>query len=221
MTAAAADYATARRNMVDGQLRTNRIAEPRLLEAMGGLPRERFVPERLRGVAYADEDIPLGRGRFLVEPLALAKLLQASTVRPRDKALVAGDTTGYAAAIASRLAGEVHLLLPADVPAEPVGRLLEELGCRNVTLDGGETLRGLPERAPFDVIVLVGAVESVPQSLLGQLAEGGRLAAVVEERHFGRVVVHKRVGDAYGRVAPFDAGLPPLPDLPANRGFEF
>src|SRR5690348_5015098 len=103
------DYEIARLNMVENQLRPNRIQDPRVLQAMADVPRERFLPERIRGVAYADEDIPLGGGRFLIEPLALAKLVQAATVRPHDVALVAGDATGYAAAVMARLAGKVHL----------------------------------------------------------------------------------------------------------------
>ncbi len=215
------DQEAARRRMVENQLRPNRIAEPRLLEAMGALPRELFVPKPLRGVAYADEDIPLGRDRFLIEPLALAKLVQAARVRPEDVALVIGDATGYAGAVVSRLAATVFLLLPATVPAGPVEALLNELGCENVVIQQGEVLRGLPEQAPFDVILLMGSVEAVPETLQAQLAEGGRLSTVVQERRNGRVTVVQRVGAAFGRATPFDAGVPPLPDLPRTPAFEF
>jgi protein-L-isoaspartate(D-aspartate) O-methyltransferase len=215
------DHEAARRRMVENQLRPNRIAEPRLLEALGALPRELFVPKPMRGVAYADEDIPLGGGRFLIEPLALAKLVQAARVRPEDVALVIGDATGYAGAVMSRLAATVFLLLPASVPAGPVEALLNELGCENVVIQQGDVLRGLPDQAPFDVVLLVGSVESVPQALTAQLAEGGRLSTVVQERRNGRVTVVQRVGAAFGRAAPFDAAVPPLPDLPRAPAFEF
>src|SRR3712207_4855062 len=98
------DYETARRNMVENQLRPSQIFDTRLLDAMGSLPRELFVPKPLRGVAYADEDIPLAGGAFLVEPLALAKLIQAADIRSEDVVLVVGDSTGYAGAVVSRLA---------------------------------------------------------------------------------------------------------------------
>ena len=188
---------------------------------MGALPRELVVPKPLRGVAYAAEDIPLGGGRFLIEPLELAKLVQAARVRPEDVALVIGDATGYAGAVVSRLAATVFLLLPATVPAGPVEALLNELGCENVVIQQGGVLQGLPEQAPFDVILLVGSVEAVPETLQAQLAEGGRLSTVVQERRNGRVTVVQRVGAAFGRTTPFDAGVPPLPDLPRTPAFEF
>lgn len=215
------EHETARLNMVENQLRPNRISEPRLLAAMSSLPRELFLPKPLRGVAYADEDIPLGGGRFLVEPLALAKLAQAATIGPRDVALVIGDATGYAGAVASRLAATVFLLQPEGTDAAPIERLLNEIGCENVVIQHGEAGRGLPDQGPFDVILLVGSVREPPQALLDQLAEGGRLVTIVEERRDGRVTVCKRVGSAFGRISPFDAWAPRLPDLQAEPAFEF
>ena len=210
------EHETARLNMVENQLRPNRIADQRVLDAMAAVPRERFLPERLRGVAYADEDIPLGAGRFLIEPLALAKMVQAATVQHSDKALVAGDATGYSAAIMCRLAGKVHLLLPAGTaPGEGLA------GVPGVQVHSGETLRGLPELAPFDVILLVGALDQAPHDLLHQLADGGRLATVIDDRRAGRVTIFRRVGDAFGRTTPFEAGVPRLPDLPTVQAFEF
>jgi protein-L-isoaspartate(D-aspartate) O-methyltransferase len=217
------DHATARLNMVENQLRPNRVVEQRLLDAMGAVPRELFVPEAMRGVAYADENIPLGGGRFLVEPLALGKLLQSAAVAPGDAALVVGDATGYAAAVVARLAARTSLLLPPEaapqVPA--VERQLRELACGEVVVRAGDPAAGMPDRAPFDVVVLVGAVEGVPQALLDQLADRGRLVTVVEERRQGRVTVCLKVADAVGRTTPFDAALPPLPGLRAAAGFVF
>ena len=217
------DHATARLNMVENQLRPNRVVEQRLLDAMGAVPRELFVPDAMRGVAYADENIPLGGGRFLVEPLALGKLLQSAAVAPGDAALVVGDVTGYAAAVVARLAAKTCLLLPPEaapqVPA--VERHLGELGCGDVVVRAGDPAEGLPDRAPFDVVLLIGAVERVPQALLGQLADRGRLVTVVEERRQGRVTVCLKVADAVGRTTPFDAALPPLPGLRPAAGFVF
>src|SRR5215207_9058587 len=126
------DYAVTRANMVENQLRPNRIDEPSLLRVMSAIPRERFVPESLRSCAYGDEDLPLGGGRFLIEPLALAKLLQTAEARPQDVVLVLGDCTGYVAAILSRLAGSVFVLLPPGEALEPVRKVLEEFDCANV-----------------------------------------------------------------------------------------
>ena len=110
-------------------------------------------------------------GRFLIEPLALAKLIQAATVQHSDKALVAGDATGYAAAVMCRLAGKVHLLLPAG--AEPGEGLA---GVPGVQVHQGETLRGLPEQAPFDVVLLVGALDQAPQALLARCKQASETA---------------------------------------------
>ena len=214
------DYETARNNMVENQLRPSRIFNTRLLDAMGTLPRELFVPKPLRGVAYADEDIPLAGGGFLVEPLALAKLIQAAEIGPQNVALVIGDGTGYAGAVVSRLAATVFLLLPPAAPSGEVERLLNELGCENVVIQHGLPAQGLPDQAPFDVVLLVGSVDRVPPALMEQLAQHGRLVTVVEERHSGRVTVCERVGKAYGRAVPFDAHLPRLPGLPVAQPFE-
>jgi len=214
------DYETARRNMVENQLRPSQIFDTRLLDAMGSLPRELFVPKPLRGVAYADEDIPLTGGAFLVEPLALAKLIQAADIRSADVVLVVGDSTGYAGAVVSRLAATVFLLLPPAIDAGLVEQLLNQRGCENVVIQHGQALQGLADQAPFDVILLIGSVDRVPPALLEQLAQRGRLATVVEVRHSGRITVCERIGDAYGRATPDDANLPRLPGLPVAQAFE-
>lgn len=215
------DYAVARANMVENQLRPNRIDEPRILRAMGEIPRERFVPETLRPVAYGDEDLALGDGRFLIEPLALAKLLQAAEPRPEDVALVVGDVTGYAAAVLSRLTATVYLLLPEDAPGAPIEALLAELDGDNVVVRRGDTMAGLPEHAPYDLILLAGAVPELPKALLGQLGEQGRLVAVVEHGRSGKVTLARKVNGAIGRLTPFDAQVMRLPGLRVEPGFQF
>ncbi len=215
------DYAAVRANMVENQLRPNRIDDPRLLQAMGDVPRERFVPEALRGCAYGDDDLALGGGRFLIEPLALAKLLQVAEPRPGNVALAIGDATGYAAAVLARLVATVVLLVPGEVDAGPVEALLGELGCGNVVLRTGEALAGHPAQAPYDVIVLTGSVPELPDALLDQLAEGGRLTAVVERGRSGKVTVARKVNGAVGQLTPFDAQIPRLPGLRRETGFQF
>lgn len=215
------DYAQARRNMVESQLRTNRIDEPRLLAAMGELPREAFCPAPLRGCAYGDDDIDLGDGRHLIEPLALAKLAQTAEPQPGDVALVIGCDTGYAAAVLSRLVATVFLLVPPRLDGAAIERLLAALGCDNVVLQAGEPRHGLAAQGPFDVILLGGAVPEVPQALLDQLGEGGRLVAVVGHGRIGKVTLCRKVGGAIGRLTPFDAAIPPLPELRAAPAFVF
>ena len=215
------DYAVARANMVENQLRPNRIDDPAVLRAMGEVPRELFVPEALRGCAYGDEDLALGGGRHLIEPLALAKLVQTAAPGPHDVTLVVGDVTGYATAVLSRLAGSVFGLLPDAASLETVRGRLAELGDANVALDQGVAHLGLPDRAPFDLILLVGSVPAVPPALADQLGAGGRLVGVVEHGRSGKVTLLRKVHGAVGRVTPFDAQIHRLPGLALQPAFTF
>jgi protein-L-isoaspartate(D-aspartate) O-methyltransferase len=204
------DPAEARRRMVENQLKPNRITDPRLLAAMGAVPRERFVPPTLRNVAYVDEDLPLGDGRFLIEPLALAKLIQAARIGPEEVALVIGDATGYAAAVVARLAGTVILLVGEAQEAAALDRLLPEVGADNLVVQVGDPRDGLPSQAPFDVILVVGAVRAVPRTLLDQLAPGGRLVTVLADGRPGEVTVFERTPHGVGRRVVDDAMVPEL-----------
>ncbi len=215
------DFARARANMVANQLRPNRIRDPRVLQAMGEVPRELFLPKHLRSVAYHDEDVDLGAGRRLIEPLALAKMLEAAEVRSEDAVLVIGCDTGYSAAVLSHLAGTVFLLIEEEAAAEAIEKLMLELGCENVLLQPGDPRRGLPQLAPFDLVLIAGGVREVPRELLDQLADGGRLVTVLIDGAAGKVAVFERFGEAVGRVTPFDAWVPPLPAFVPEPGFTF
>ena len=215
------DYAITRANMVENQLRPNRIDDSRVLQAMAEVPRERFVPDALRSCAYGDEDLALGGGDFLIEPLALGKLLQTAAPRPDDVMLLLGDATGYVAAVLSRLAGSVLLLLPHDVAPEALQARLDGSDTSNVTLAHGAAGDGLPGRAPFDLILLAGSVPAIPAALLDQLGEGGRLVAVVEHGRSGKVTLARKVNGAIGRLTPFDAQIHRMPDFHAEPAFSF
>jgi protein-L-isoaspartate(D-aspartate) O-methyltransferase len=215
------DYAPARQNMVENQLRPNKVDDPGVLAAMGDIPRELFCPNHLKGVAYIDDTIEVAPGEHLVEPMVLAWLIQGSTPRPDDVALVVGCDTGYAAAVLARLVATVFLLVHDESVVRPVEDRLSEIGCDNVVVRVGPAAVGQPEQAPFDIIILGGGVESVPPSLTGQLGEGGRLAAVVGKGQMGKVTIFTKVGNALGRVSPFDAGIPALASLRPAPSFEF
>lgn len=215
------DQAVARANMVENQLRPNRIDDPRVLQAMGEVPRERFVPTSLEGCAYGDEDLALGGGRHLIEPLALAKLLQTATPTAGDVVLVMGDVTGYAAAVLARLAGSVFCLVPdADLVEQVTARLAAE-DATNVALAHGPSERGLADHAPYDLILLIGSVPSVPPALTEQLGDNGRLVGVVEHGRSGKVTLLRKVHGAVGRVTPFDAQVYRLPGLSLEPTFSF
>ncbi len=217
------DFAIARRNMVDGQLRPNKVTNAELLAAIGELPRERFLPDGLKAVAYADDDVPLGGGRFLTEPMVLARLIQALQPGPDDRALVIAAGRGYGAALLGRLVKSVTAVESDAGLANAASRTLKELGLTNVTLHVGKMEDGAASSAPYDVVLIEGAVRQVPQTIIDQIAEGGRLATVLASGTgvlgVAQLVV-KDGGVASGRPL-FDAGTPALPGFAAAPRFTF
>ncbi len=215
------DYAAARHNMVENQLRTNGVADPLLVSAFAAIPRELFVPKPLRTCAYVDEDLAVGGGRHLVEPLALARLLRWADIKPTDVVLNIGCATGYASAVISRLAQTVVAL---ECSPEWEGRAtqsLTELGIDNVAVVHGALGHGYPTQAPYDVIIFSGAVPELPGNVSRQLGDGGRLVAVLANRSgsTGHGVVVVRKGDVFSQTQPFDAALPVLPGFQSSGQF--
>ena len=217
------DFVLARRNMVYGQLRPNRVTNAQLLAAIGELPRERFLPAGLQSVAYADDDVPLGKGRFLMEPMVLARLLQTLQPLPEDKALVVASGAGYGAALLARLVKAV-VAVEADAGlAGSAEQTIRNLGITNVQQVVGRMEEGCAAQASYDVILIEGAVQKVPATILDQLAEGGRLGTVIAAPTGMLGVAHlmvKEGGVASGRPL-FDAGTPPLPGFAAPPRFTF
>jgi len=216
------DFADARYRMVQHQIRTNRVTDPLVVAAMSELPRELFVPDALKGIAYFDEDVPLGRGRFLIEPLATALLLQAAAIGENDVVLDVGCGPGYASAIAARMASAV-LALESDAGlAANATRTLSDLGLETVTVANGPLRAGWPQQAPYDVVVFGGAIAEVPAAILDQLAEGGRLVAVIGgDRDVGRGTLMLRQGGTVSRRPLFDASIPMLPEFAPLPTFRF
>lgn len=204
------DFGAARRNMIESQLRPAGIADDALLEIMARVPRERFVPEPFQKIAYVDEDLPIGGGRFIMEPLALAGMIQAAEIRPSDIVLDIASGTGYGAVILSHLGGTVFALESDAALAGPAGELYGDLAPDNVVPLDGPLAEGCAEHAPFDVIVIEGAVERTPEAIVKQLGDGGRLVAVVLERGIGRLTVIRRNGEHFSRRAVRDANIPAL-----------
>ncbi len=217
------DFALARRNMIDGQLRPNRVTNAQLLAAIGELPRERFLPEATRSVAYADDDVPLGNGRYLMEPMVLARLIQTLQAQPEDRAMVIASGPGYGAALLARL---VHSVVAVECNPELAAAAegtAKELGLNGVRQTIGKLEQGAAGSAPYDVILIEGAVQVVPQAIFDQLAEGGRLTTVVAGPPGALGVAQlfmKEGGMASGRPL-FDAGTPSLPGFAAPPRFTF
>lgn len=216
------DYASARATMVDSQLRTNKVTNQRLLDAFSAVPRELFVPESQRGIAYIDEDLPIGERRFLMEPMVLARLLQAAAVAPSDIVLEIGSGSGYAAAILARLAETVVALESDATQRERANATLGELGLDNVVVVDGGLTEGYPKQAPYNVILVSGAVDEIPPAISDQLAEDGRLATVLKAGSvMGHAVLMQRVGDVIASRVLFDAATPLLPEFRRDAGFQF
>lgn len=218
-------FATARQKMVDGQVRTNDVTDSRIIEAMLALPRELFVPEGKQALAYLDLDLDVTTGgspqRYMVKPQVIAKMLQAALIAATDKVLIVGSATGYAAALAARLAAKVTAVEsdPALV-AKGIG-VLAQLGFTNVTMRTGAAADGESADAPYDVIILNGATEVTPEGLFEQLAEGGRLVGVFAASRPARAMIVTRSHGDFGHRALFDAAAPVLPGLERHPSFVF
>ncbi len=216
------DYAEARKRMVDGQIRPNRVTETRLLEALRATPREAFVPAAAASRAYADEEVPLPGGRALMQPMLLAKLLQLAAIRPAERVLVVCAGTGYGAAIAARLGAQVVALEPDAALRAIAARALEAEGAGALRLEAGDPTQGFAAAAPYDVILVEGEIPGVPESLSSQLAEGGRLVAVLAEGSGqGVAMLGRRSGGALTLSPAFDAAVAPLQAFQPSPGFVF
>jgi protein-L-isoaspartate(D-aspartate) O-methyltransferase len=221
------DFAQARRAMVDCQVRTFDVFDIPVLSAMDAVPRERFVPPGREGLAYIDQDIPVSDGiagaerRFMLKPMVLGRMLQALEVEPGEKALDVAGGLGYSAAVLARLGANVVTLESTEAAAQAARERLAAVGVENVTTVSGPLEKGYPQAAPYDVILVNGLVETRPQGLLDQLAEGGRLACIERRGKTGRAVLYVRSGDAFGSRAIFDAAAPALAAFKAEPGFVF
>jgi protein-L-isoaspartate(D-aspartate) O-methyltransferase len=219
------DFAAARRLMVDGQVRTADVTDPRLLAAMLELPRERFLPDEMASLAYLDLDVPVneqGRPvRRLLKPMVLAKLVQAAEVGETDRVLDLGCATGYSTALLAKLAGFVVGLEEDEILASRANHALTESGIANAKIIVGQLIRGCPGEGPFDVILMQGATETAPTAFSHQLKEGGRLVCVLGRGPAGKAMLYRLSdGDFSGRPM-FDAAAPVLPGFAKPPAFVF
>jgi protein-L-isoaspartate(D-aspartate) O-methyltransferase len=207
-----------RRAMVSNSLRTTGVNDPRVLAAMGAVPRERFVPPELVAVAYTDNPVPLIGGRELNSPLALGRLLTEAAPEEGESALVIGAATGYAAAVMERLAGSVTAVEEeADLYAVAHSRLADT----RVRLVHGPLVDGHAAGAPYDLILIDGAVEFVPDAIIAQLRDGGRLATGIIEQGVSRLAIGRRAGDGFGLASVSDKNAARLPGFSKPREFVF
>ena len=217
------NFATARRMMVDGQLRTYDITDQELLSAMLEVPREKFVPTAMAGIAYLDTDVAVASGRRMLKPMVLAKLIQAADIASSDHVLDVGCATGYSSAVLAKVAGSV-VALEADAGlADTARRALGEMGATSVTVVTGPLADGNASKGPYDVILLNGAVETVPPQLMNQLKDGGRLVAVVGSGPASKATLYRSRGsnNEISSRSIFDATGALLPGFSKPAEFVF
>lgn len=213
------DFEQMRRSMVAGSLRTTGVSDPRVLAAMGAVPRELFVPVDRAGIAYADNPVPLGGGRELNSPLALGRMLTDAAPRAGERALVIGAATGYAAAVLARLVGWV-VAVEEDTALLSVAR--EALaGEELIKLVEAPLTEGYPEGAPYDLILVDGAIEQVPDTLIAQLADGGRMAVAILDQGVSRLSVGRKAGAGFGIAPMSDRAAATLPGFAKPPAFSF
>ncbi len=216
------DYQIARHNMVENQVRTNKVTDPLVIAAMEEVPRELFLPEGKRGIAYVDEDIAVGGGRFAMEPMVIARLMQCAEIAETDVALVIGAGFGYGSALISRVAETVVSVESDKEMAAAAEKTFQNANYDNVIVVEGDLGAGYAKQAPYNVIVFDGAVAEVPAGILDQVAEGGRLLAVVREAgKVGIARLYERENGVIGHRDLFDANIPYLPGFEPADSFVF
>jgi protein-L-isoaspartate(D-aspartate) O-methyltransferase len=215
----AADTTLARNLMVDGQLRPSRVSDRRILDAMRGLKRETYAPPHLAALAYIDQDLPLGGGRVMLKPLVIARLLQLAAPRAGETALIVGSGSGYSAAILAACGVHVTALEEDAALTEQARRLATGDG---ISFVQGRLAEGYAASAPYDLVVIEGAVPAIPDAIGSQVAEGGRLVAIIAAGGAAgyAAIAEPTTGGLRARAA-FDASAPLLPGLAPAPGFTF
>ena len=218
------DFERKRTIMVDRQIRPNDVTDPRVLSAFLAVPREEFVSSSQQELAYMDEDIPVSNTddqRFLMEPTALAKLVQLAGIREDDIVLDVGCATGYSTAILSQLCGSVVALETDESLAEQASETLIRLAFDNAAVVTGDLPAGYAKEAPYDVIFVGGAVDCVPGALIDQMKTGGRLVAVEGHGNTARARLYLREDDGAAARTAFNCALMPLPGFSKEAVFQF
>jgi len=213
---------SARRNMVVSQIRTGSVLDDRILELVGRGPRQDFVPDALRNLAFVDMQIPLGHGEVMMAPLVEARLLQELAIKPTDKILEIGTGSGYMTWLLAQLGAKVHSV---EIRAEFTDRASSRLaahGARNVELEIGDGARGWDKHAPYDVILVTGSLPLLPDSFKKSLAVGGRLIAIVGRSPAMEAQLVTRLSESgFDTRGLFETDLPPLQNALAPSAFVF
>jgi len=212
-----------RKAMVDSQIRPNKVIDDRVIAAFMSVPRERFVTKNLQNIAYIDEDIHLSGGRFILEAMVMARIFQALELSPSQSVMLVGAGTGYTAALLSSLVESVIAIETRAQMVEKAQQMVAGMEIGNVAIIKARLQDGYASEAPYDAIIIEGAVESMPETLLDQLANGGRLAAIwrPEGAQVGEACIWRKTGKGVSRTALFTAQVPVLDEFKAKPKFSF
>ncbi|WP_206201965.1 protein-L-isoaspartate O-methyltransferase [Terasakiella sp. SH-1] len=216
------DYALSRFNMIEGQIKTNRVTDPYVLEAMGEVPREAFVPNAKKGVAYIDDAIEVAKGRFILEPMVMARMLEVAELQNDDIVLDIGCNTGYSTAVLAKVVSTVVALESDEKLAHQATETLNSLGIDNAVVVTGRLSDGVAKQAPYNVIFFNGSVSEIPDSIKQQLADGGRLICMVAgDSILSTVSVYTRRDEFFSKRDVLEAGVARLPGFEVEKGFSF
>ncbi|MTI17289.1 protein-L-isoaspartate O-methyltransferase [Rhodobacteraceae bacterium RKSG542] len=217
------DFSQSRKKMVDNQLRPNDITDRRILQAMGEIPRERFVPESFRSLAYIDEDLPVvaDRSRNIPKPHIFGRMVQLAQIKSTDVVLFVGATAGYGVSVVSKLCDSVVGIDEDEELVNSATETLVDLGIENAAVVHAAHKSGYPADAPYDVIFINGAIDGVPESLLGQLKDEGRLVVVEGLGGAGVAMLYQKNGEAVTGRFGFNANAPRLPGFEQPVTFNF
>lgn len=208
------DYPAARQAMVNGELRPQGVNDPLVIDAMARVPREAFVPDRNRQLAYADRSVSIGEGRMLAPPVAIGLLLTAMALRPGQRALVIGSGSGYSAAVLVA----IGLQVTAVESSAELAALAQAQGIKTIIADPEE---GFAPAGPYEVILVDGAVDHLPDAIVDQLEDGGVIGFALLDRGVSRLTIGRKAGGALGLRTIADSAVPPLPGFKRPRTFTF
>lgn len=217
-----AQYDVARHNMVECQIRTNKVRQPALLDALETVAREDFLPKASRGVAYIDKELSVSGGRYLMEPMVFSRLVELADIKSDDVVLDVAAATGYGVAILAQLASTVIGIEENAELAEKGSSLLEKKGVDNAIILARPLTDGYADQAPYDAIIIEGAVEIIPEILFTQLAVGGKLLAVIkDDQGVGRATSFIKTDTGLIEKIHFDAFVTVLPGFEKKAEFVF
>ncbi|MCF8474514.1 MAG: protein-L-isoaspartate O-methyltransferase [Emcibacter sp.] len=215
------DTALARQHMIDNQLRPNEVNNEKIINAIKSVNREKFVPKRMSGVAYIDDNIVIAKDRIIMGSMVFSRLVEAAAVKKTDLVLDIACGTGYSSAILGRLAGAVVALEENAELVQVATEILSEESCDNVAVVTGSLVEGLPGQGPYNVIFINGMIDYIPDVILKQLAEDGRLVCIINDNGVGKATYVTRNDGVIGKRILFDASIPSLAAFKKIKKFNF